>query len=234
MGTFLRGAFVQLMPTMVIPIPNVIAFQFNPEEMTHTWTQPQAPDTSGTGTPSGNPLAVRGAPGETLDFTIKMDSGESVAAGGASGALAEVFSLGTRLAALEMLVRPSGHEPTDGLLGAGVAALMGKKAEKPPREVPDNKLPMVLFLWGPARILPVRVTKLTVTEKLYDPALQPTHAEAQIGLQVLNAEDLNAVGTGPIPFIANATVSYMNTLREALAIANLANAFDSVVGMIPH
>ena len=40
--TYLRGALVEFMPTGLIPIPNVIVFQFNPETMTHTWTQPEA------------------------------------------------------------------------------------------------------------------------------------------------------------------------------------------------
>jgi len=37
--------------------------------------------------------------------------------------------------------------------------------------------PTVLFVWGPGRILPVRVTGLSITEKLYDEFLNPTHAD---------------------------------------------------------
>ena len=44
MAFYLRGALVEFMPTGLIPIPNIIVFQYNPETMTHTWTQPEAPD----------------------------------------------------------------------------------------------------------------------------------------------------------------------------------------------
>jgi hypothetical protein len=99
--------------------------------------------------------------------------------------------------------------------------------------VPASQLPTVLFVWGPGRIAPVRVTTLTITEKIYDPVLlNPVHAEAQIGLKVLTTPELQFV-TGPIGTLANAAATYTTGLREALAIANLANAVESVIGMLP-
>ena len=57
---------------------------------------------------------------------------------------------------------------------------------------------MVLFVWGPGRIVPVRVTALSITEKLYDATLlNPTHVEAQITLRVLTQDELKYV-TGPL------------------------------------
>ena len=47
-------------------------------------------------------------------------------------------------------------------------------------------MPVVLFAWGLGRIVPVRVVSLTITERLYDTLLNPVHAEAQVGLQVLH------------------------------------------------
>ena len=42
-GFVLKGALVEFMPTFLpVPVPNVIVFQYNPETMTHTWTQPRA------------------------------------------------------------------------------------------------------------------------------------------------------------------------------------------------
>lgn len=48
-GKFIKGALVEFMETFLLPLPNVIIFQFNPETMTHTWTQPQAAGGSGSG-----------------------------------------------------------------------------------------------------------------------------------------------------------------------------------------
>jgi len=228
--TYIRGAFIEFIDTGLIPIPNVIVFQFNPEMMTHTWSQARSAGVK------DNPFAVTGAPGEQFSFTLAVDAMDSIADGGASGALAEISGVATRLAALEMLLFPS-EATKGGLLGkvtAAVGGLLGAAPPaKPPRDVPASVLPTVLFVWGPGRIVPVRITTLTVTEKLYDKQLIPTHAEAQIGLDVLTKEDLNADHDLLAP-LARVAVSYSNGLREVLAVANLVNAADGVLGMIPH
>jgi hypothetical protein len=41
------------------------------------------------------------------------------------------------------------------------------------------------------------------------------------------------VNTGVLGTLANGAATYMSGLREALAIANLANAVESIVGMLP-
>ena len=91
----------------------------------------------------------------------------------------------------------------------------------------------MLWAWGPGRILPVRVTSLTITEKLYDPTLlNPIHADAQIGIRVLTPEELVFVN-GPLKDLAKAAYTYSQTLRQALALANLANAAESIIGLLP-
>ena len=81
--TYLRGALVEFMPTGLIPIPNIIVFQYNPESMTHAWTQPEAP-TAGPNQTTTNPLAVKGNPGESFSFTLALDAADSIADGVAS------------------------------------------------------------------------------------------------------------------------------------------------------
>jgi hypothetical protein len=90
----------------------------------------------------------------------------------------------------------------------------------------------VLFVWGPGRILPVKVTGLTITEKLYDPLLNPTHADATVNLKVLTPEELVYV-TGPLRGLAKGAYTYSQGLRQALAAANLANSAESIIGMLP-
>jgi hypothetical protein len=231
----MRGALVELMPTLLVPIPNVIVFQFNPESMTHTWTQPEPVATGASETP-GNPLAVQGFPGEQFSFTIAMDAGDSIADGAASAALAEVSGVYTRLAALEMLMYPSSATQT-GLLGTVTGAIGGLLGAGGGggvrRQVPSNTMPTVIFVWGPGRIVPVRVTTLTITEKLYDGLLSPTHAEAQLGLRVLTGRELSH-NTDTLAVVAKAAYTYSLSLRQTLAVANLANSVESIIGMIPH
>ena len=60
----------------------------------------------------------------------------------------------------------------------------------------------------------------------------PSDAEAQIGLRVLTAHELAFVN-GPLATVANMASTYSQGLREALALANLANAAESIIGMLP-
>ena len=49
---------------------------------------------------------------------------------------------------------------------------------------------LTLFVWSKERVLPVRVTELSVTEEAYDPALNPIRAKVSLGLRVLSIDDL--------------------------------------------
>lgn len=239
---FIRGALVEFMPTFLIPMPNIIIFQFNPETMTHSWTQPQAASsgTSSRGGGNANPLAVSGLPGESFSFTLVMDTVDMIADGSpiAEG-IAKVSGVYTRLAALEMLQYPTGAFG-GGLLGSvsasvsiGGASIGGSaSASAAQRPVPSMQVPTVLFVWGPGRIVPVRVTNLSITEKLYDSLLNPIHAEATIGLRVLTPDELKHV-TGPLGELAKVAYTYSQGLRQALAVANLANSAESIIGMLP-
>lgn len=236
-GFVLKGALVEFMPTFLpIPLPNVIVFQYNPETMTHTWTQ--AEPVAGGGTQGGNPLAVKGMPGETFSFTIAMDANDEIADGTPPTAdIAKVSGIYSRLAALEMLLYPAGRT-SSALVGAVSAAFSSGPGTSsgPKRKVPESVMPVTLFIWGPGRIVPVRLTALTVTEKLYDSKLNPTHAEAQVTLRVLTPAELSAASRDKdiLAKVAAVAYTYTLTLRQGLALANLANAAESVIGMIPH
>jgi len=232
-GQYLRGAFIEFTESFPIPIPNVILFQYNPETMTHTWTPAQTGGANTPGQTASNPLAITGPPEESFSFTIMMDAGDTIADGSVvTAGLAEVSGVYTRLAALEMLLFPTAP-PGGGLVGSISSALGLSGPPAPSTSVPASQLPTVLFVWGPGRIAPVRVTTLTITEKLYDGTLLvPTHAEAQLGLKVLTPAELVFVD-GPLGTLANAASTYTTGLREALAIANLANSVESIIGMLP-
>ena len=49
---------------------------------------------------------------------------------------------------------------------------------------------LTLFVWSKTRIVPVRVTDLSITEEAFDTALNPTRAKVSLGLRVLNVNDL--------------------------------------------
>jgi hypothetical protein len=76
------------------------------------------------------------------------------------------------------------------------------------------------------------VTQLSVTEKLYDALLNPTHAEAQITLKVLTLDDVVSVPE-PMKTIATAAYNYTQGLRQVFALANLGDSAATILGMLP-
>ena len=237
MSFVMKGALVEFKPTFLpVPVPNVIVFQYNPETLTHVWTQPEPAYTPGTET--SNPLAVRGMPGEMFSFTLAMDAGDDIADGTPpSAAIAQAGGLYSRLAALEMLLYPT--QPRSTLVGrvsAAISAVLSGASIGSTATAPQAVIPVTLFIWGPGRVVPVRVTDLTITEQLYDRALNPIHAEAQLSLRVLTPAELAAASADEDVLANLATIAYTYTLtlRQTLAAANLANGAQSIIGLLPR
>jgi hypothetical protein len=235
-GQFVKGALVSFMPTFVGALPNVVVFQYNPETITHTWTIPPADPKA-----ANDPLAVIGVPGEQFSFTLSLDSNEMIADGSSNPVGSELAKLSgayTRLAALEMLQYPSGAF-NGGLVGSvssgisSAASTLTGSSSAASQAVPQSDVPTVLFVWGPQRIVPVRVTALSITEKLYDSLLNPTHADVQITLRVLTPPELLAV-QGIMGTLANVAYDYSQGLRQVQALANLGDAAASIIGMLPN
>src|SRR5438045_2375954 len=153
-GIYLKGALVEFVKSFLLPVPNVIIFQYNPETLTHAWTQPGAAPANQYG--ASNPLAVKGSPGETFQFTITMDANDMISDGNVvEEVLATTTGIYSRLAALEMLQYPVAPSSLTGLLGTvskGVntsdVTLSGSGTRDSPLEVnvPLGQIPTVLFI----------------------------------------------------------------------------------------
>src|SRR5947208_236408 len=76
-GKFIKGALVSFMPTFLGSVPNVIIFQFNPESLTHGWTETARKGGGGASDKEGSdPMAIGGPPGEDFSFTLMLDANE--------------------------------------------------------------------------------------------------------------------------------------------------------------
>ena len=115
----------------------------------------------------------------------------------------------------------------------GGTNLFSAGGSTPPATGPRSEGPPGLFVWGPQRIIPVRVTGLTITEKLYDRLLNPTHADVQITLKVLTPEELTSIKT-ELGTVAKVAYTYSLGLRQVQAAANLGDAAASIIGMLPN
>ena len=201
----LKGAFASFGAGLLGALPNIVVFQFNPERMTRTPRTVQPPQpTAGQG--QTNAQQVPGEPSESISFTLKIDASDALAQANPIAAASGVL---TTISALELLMVPQSSLTID------LSALAGGSA---PSKAPPLTLPLVLFIWGPYRIVPVNINSLSVTETEYDQLLNPIRAEISVSLQILTPSQLagQTIGIG--------AYKYSEGVKEVMAALNLANA----------
>jgi hypothetical protein len=187
------------------PSPVVILFQYNPGTLTRT-IQPNM----GEGSTQGDVARFRGAPRETISLEIELDAADFGHASQGSRSL----GLHPRLAALERLLYP----PSQHVIANHEQLALGLIEIIPP------PAPFTLFVFGPRRILPVRLTQLTVTEETHDPDLNPLQARVSLGMQVITYDDLPPKHRGSAVFLAH------QVAKELLSAQASVNTLNSVTG----
>ena len=77
---------------------------------------------------------------------------------------------------METLVHPTSAQLSsqDALAAAGTL------------EIAPIETPLALFIWSRNRIVPVRVTELSITEEAFDPNLNPIRAKVSLTLRALS------------------------------------------------
>jgi len=183
----LKGGLVQV-NSGTAQVERVIALQYNPDTLTRT-VQVQA--SGGEGGERSEALRLKGAGIETIKLEAEIDGTERL---GDPDANPDVVALGIHpeLAALEALVQPRADDlqTNDALAGSGVLEVLPLEA------------PLTLFVWSRQRIVPVRVTDLSITEEAFDVALNPIRAKVSLGLRVLSVDDLGFGHRGGTLFMA--------------------------------
>lgn len=152
----------------------IIALQYNPDTLTRSF------QIRGVGQDSGDhleALRLKGPPVETVKLDAEIDATDALEGNDAQTVQA---GLHPQLAALEMLIYPSSQH----LLANRSAASFGTL------EIAPASAPLPLFVFGPKRIAPVRLTELSITEEAFDVALNPIRAKVSLGLRVLSVDDL--------------------------------------------
>jgi hypothetical protein len=201
----MKGAIVGIDPFN--PLASIVIFQYNPDTLTRT-LQPQT--AGGTGGSRAEPLRLRGAPIETIKVDVEIDATDQLET---ADPLASSLGIYPQLSALEMLVYPKTPIVlvNTALLATGMM------------EVIPATAPMTLFIWGPKRVLPVRLTEFSITEEAYDVQLNPIRAKVSLGLRVLSYNDLPVTDPGYALFLAHQVV------KEVMAtIGSVGNVAASV------
>jgi hypothetical protein len=254
----LKGALIYFGASMIIPVPNIIVFQYNPESMTRSFTpwkplEPPKIKLKPGEKAEDNPdiqkymdelatLAQPYDPQEQFSLVLEIDATDDLEE---DDFVAKYTGVADRLAAIEMLMYPPDESVLGGLLSSvsvsvtvGPGGVSGSVSAGSGSSLVERKeVPVVLFFWGPGRIIPVRVTALSIEEQQFSPTLYPIRAKATIGLRALTLRDLVTCegnsATGFAVDLAEACYKFTRVQKKALALANLARAAESIAGMLP-
>ncbi|WP_406367418.1 hypothetical protein [Streptomyces sp. NBC_00645] len=226
----LRGAFIEF--GLSLP-PLVVVFQFNPVQLTRSrslsFTFPGAEDASGgSGHGAGSRRDLRAFHGqfddlsalqkkqlitvqeETIGFDIRLDATDKLDDG---ATITEQFGIAPRIATLEQMVHPK----AESLIGAAVDQLLGKPKGFSFTRSPNP--PMVLFIFGRKRVLPVNINAMNITETEFSADLNPLRATVAVNLTVIEGKS--------VPY------RYSKAMSEAMSLLNLANIAEIANVVVP-
>ncbi|MFG2290017.1 hypothetical protein ACGFOU_28575 [Streptomyces sp. NPDC048595] len=186
----IRSGIVIVDPDLGTP-QRIIVLQFNPDTLERS-VSPQAAggEGGGGGGDSGGDrneaLRLKGPAQETWKFTAEIDATDQLDVAAPDG-------IHPQLAVLEMLV-----QPTTAQLRA--ASHLSKKGTI---EISPIEMPLTLFTWGSKRVMPVRLTELSVNESAFDVNLNPIRASLSIGMKILTVSDLPTGHRGAELYLAH-------------------------------
>jgi hypothetical protein len=171
----LRGGLVLVHPVSAA-IDRIITLQYNPDTVTRSL---QIQGATGEAPDLVDVLRLKGPPIETIKLELELDATDELAEA-ADNPTTVALGLHPRLAALEAIVYP----PSAQLQASAAHARSGVM------EIMPAAAPLQLFVWSRQRVMPVRITDLSITEEAFDPALNPIRAKVSLGMRVLNTNDL--------------------------------------------
>jgi hypothetical protein len=157
-------------------------------------------------------LRLSGTPIETINLEIELDATDQLEHPD-QNRTAAMLGIHPQLAALEMILYPkvAGILLNQALKGLGVT------------QITPFESPFTLFIWGPKRILPVRLTGLTINEQAHDTNLNPIRATISVSLQVLSYSDFSIKHPGFYTFMAH------HIAKELMAMVGSLNSASAVV-----
>ena len=181
----------------------IIPLQYNPDTLTRSF------QIRGVGAESGDrieALRLKGPPVETIKVEAEIDATDKLEVVDGDATQMGVHPL---LAALEVLIYPTSAALQDNNATAASGSL----------EIVAVEAALTVFVFGPRRIVPVRITELSITEEAFDTALNPIRAKISLGMRVLTIDDVG--------FAEKSGGLFMTYLKakEQLATQNKAGVF---------
>ena len=162
-------------------VQRVITLQYNPDTLSRSLQMQGA----GEGGDRLEALRLKGPPVETFNLEATIDATDQLEFPDSNAQTVEV-GVAHQLAALESLLYPSSTT----LAEHNALAAQGKL------EILPATQPLILFVWGKSRIVPVRISEFGIVEEAFDTALNPIRVKVTLGLRVLSVNDLGYDSTG--------------------------------------
>lgn len=142
---------------------------------------------------------------ESISFELRLDATDRT---GPGAVINSETGIAPQLAVLEQMIYPK----ASGLLEQ---LKPGKSFSLSVKENP----PLILFIWGLHRILPVNIQSMNITETEFNTRLYPIRAKVSVDLQVIEGE--------------NPLYLYTQISKEIMALRNIANLANAVEIEIP-
>ena len=116
---------------------------------------------------------------QTIGFDIRLDATDRLDEG---DTITEQFGIAPQLSTLELMVHPK----DESLLGAGVSDALGKP--KGFSFTRQRNPPLILFIFGRKRVLPVNINRMNITETEFSTDLNPVRATVAVSLTVIEGK----------------------------------------------
>lgn len=196
----LKGGLVLIDPDTAA-VQRIIVLQYNPDTLTRSF-QIQAVGETRDRTEA---LRLKGPPVESFKLDAEIDAADQLELPDANPNSVQ-YGIQPQLAVLETIIYPTSAalQQNNSLAASGTLEILPVEA------------PLTLFVWSKTRIVPVRLTDISVTEEAFDPELNPIRAKVSLGLRVLSIDDLGFDGPGGSIF--------MQYLRQKERLATLAQS----------
>jgi len=201
----LKGGIVLLDPD-TSAVLRIIPLQYNPDTMTRSL------QVKGAGPESGDrleALRLKGPPVETIKLDAEIDATDLLET---ADSQATQVGLHPVLAALEIMVYPTSAR----LIANNSQASTGTL------EILPAQTFLTVFIFGPNRIAPVRITEFSITEEAFDTSLNPIRAKVSLGIRVLSVDDLGFEAKGGGLFM-----TYLQA-KERLASQSMGGSFGAL------
>lgn len=153
----------------------VISLQYNPDSLTRR-LQVQG---TGEGGERTEALRLKGPAAETITLEAEIDATDRLEFPDMNPNAVEL-GIHPELALLETLVNPQSSELHEN----------ERLAREGTIEILPTETLLTVFVWSKQRIVPVRITEFSITEEAFDVSLNPIRAKVNLGMRVLNVDDV--------------------------------------------